>query len=306
MHKYYSSMISLIKSIVNMKKIVFCLLSAMFLTLAQAQTSRKVIKTSNLKTIYLTRGVNLLFTSPEPIQFVDLSTDKLVGDLPSVNIARVKIIQEEGSNSKSIKNKDLEQIGIISIVGQSFIAQYRVHYVAPNTPQYEAIKPMSNIQIQPEDMQPLEHIKEQYSDTELKRLCQVIHRLNINKDLRDKEKYGIEMTLRNTYIYGDYIFLDLEMENETNIKVDIDKLEFAIEDKSIYKATHHQRVILKPLFSFHKTQSFKKHYRNIFVFKKFTFPNGKRLKIRLVEDPISGRTLELKVKYSDILDADTF
>jgi len=49
-----------------------------------------------------------------------------------------------------------------------------------------------------------------------------------------------------------------------------------------------------------------KNFRNIYVFKKFTYPNSKVMKIRLLEEQLSGRTIEMVVKYSDILNADTF
>ena len=54
------------------------------------------------------------------------------------------------------------------------------------------------------------------------------------------------------------------------------------------------------------TPYFETTYRNVFAFDKFTFPNDKLFKIRLVEKEISGRTLELAVEYRDLLNADTF
>jgi len=76
--------------------------------------------------------------------------------------------------------------------------------------------------------------------------------------------------------------------------------------KKIYKATNSQSLEIKPVYKLYDKDKFKKSYRNIYVFKKFTFPNSKVLAIRLLEEPISGRTIELKIKYSDILNADTF
>nr|WP_316931357.1 DUF4138 domain-containing protein [Chryseobacterium sp. P1-3] len=40
--------------------------------------------------------------------------------------------------------------------------------------------------------------------------------------------------------------------------------------------------------------------------KKFTYPNSKVMMIRLIEEQLSGRTIEMKINYSDILKADTF
>ena len=55
---------------------------------------------SDLLEIEITEGINLHIISPEPIQYVDLSTQKLTGDLPATNIARIKITDQPETNSK--------------------------------------------------------------------------------------------------------------------------------------------------------------------------------------------------------------
>lgn len=61
-----------------------------------------------------------------------------------------------------------------------------------------------------------------------------------------------------------------------------------------------------PVLKLYDSKEFKKSFHNIYVFKKFTFPNSKILKVRMIEEQISGRMIEIKIKYSDILNADTF
>ena len=77
-------------------------------------------------------------------------------------------------------------------------------------------------------------------------------------------------------------------------------------NKKIYKATNNQSILLTPLYALNNQTKIRKNYRNIFVFEKFTFPNSKILKIRLIEEQISGRVIDMKVNYSDVLQADTF
>lgn len=78
-----------------MKSIVLTLLifTTQFLS---AQTATKEQITSNLPEIEITEGINLHIISPEPIQYVDLSTQQLTGDLPATNIARIKITDPSG------------------------------------------------------------------------------------------------------------------------------------------------------------------------------------------------------------------
>ena len=115
-----------------MRTILYSLLlsTAQFLT-AQTATKEQII--SDLPEIEITEGINLHIISPEPIQYVDLSTQKLTGDLPATNIARIKITDNPDVNQKEKIIKPVlfssgDTVGIITVVGQSFIAQYKAIY----------------------------------------------------------------------------------------------------------------------------------------------------------------------------------
>ena len=56
----------------------------------------------------------------------------------------------------------------------------------------------------------------------------------------------------------------------------------------------------------HQNRSFKRDYRNVFVFEKFTFPEDKVLVLEIDEKQVSGRVVRLEIEYSDILHADAF
>ena len=107
------------------------------------------------------------------------------------------------------------------------------------------------------------------------------------------------------YTAGDYLFLDISYRNKTRLKYDVDDFRFTVDDKKVTKASNVQSVELKPEFVLYSVPSFGKYYRNIFVFKKLTFPGNKVLLAELSEKQISGRVLTLKISYRDILCADT-
>jgi hypothetical protein len=71
------------------------------------------------------------------------------------------------------------------------------------------------------------------------------------------------------------------------------------------KATNVQSVEIEPVFTLYNNASFKSSYRNVFVFRKFTFPGNKVLNIEMTEMQISGRLINLQLDYSDLLNADT-
>ena len=265
---------------------------------SQTETTEKRVE--NLKILEISKGVSLHIVSPEPIQFVDLSTNNLTGDLPAENIARIKITDDSVSDSTKISTK-INDLGVITIVCQSFMAQYKVSYLNYKK---EAV---TNIQIQPEDMQPLEYPKMSFSNTELQKFSlDILRKKEIKNPIREVKSLKLTMQINNVYVVNDYIFLDMTFLNSSNLGYDIDALKFSVEDKKIYKATNNQSIALHPVYQLYNQKQFKKSYRNIYVFKKFTYPNSKVMKIRLIEEQLSGRAIEMKVKYSDILNADTF
>lgn len=289
-----------------MKTILYSLLlfTAQFLT-AQTATKEQII--SDLPEIEITEGINLHIISPEPIQYVDLSTLKLTGDLPATNIARIKITDSPESNeTEKIKKQTTftsgQNIGIITVVGQSFIAQYKAIY--RNS---ENLNTVTNIHIQPEHMQPIELDKMVFSNLELRKFSMdIIQKKSEKNPIREKENLQLNIQLNNVYVMSDYIFLDMTFKNNSYLSYDIEDLKFSIEDKKIYKATNNQSIEMTPIFQLNPQKNFRKNFRNIYVFKKFTFPNSKVMMIRLIEEQLSGRTIEMKVNYSDILKADTF
>ena len=289
-----------------MKTILYTLLliSAQFLT---AQTATKEQLISDLPELEINENINLHLISPEPIQYVDLSTHRLTGDLPTTNIARIKITDHLNTDEKDKVTKlaslfSGDKIGIITVVGQSFIAQYKAIYRNP-----ENLNTVTNIHIQPEDMQPIEFDKMRFSNFELRKFAMdIIQNKSEKNPIREESNLKLNIQLNNVYVLSDYIFLDMTFKNNSNLSYDIEDLKFSIEDKKIHKATNNQSIEMTPVFQLNPQKHFRKNFRNIYVFKKFTYPNSKVMMIRLIEEQLSGRTIEMKVNYSDILKADTF
>ncbi|MDR1501992.1 MAG: DUF4138 domain-containing protein, partial [Prevotella sp.] len=79
----------------------------------------------DLKIIYIKKDVTLHFRSPERINYVDISSDRIAGDIPIDNIAKIKLYNDT-------VYKESQEIGIISIVGDSYLAQYKIIYSERN------------------------------------------------------------------------------------------------------------------------------------------------------------------------------
>lgn len=249
---------------------------------------------TELPKIYIDEEISLHFLSPQPIQYVDISTDILVGDIPLENVFRVKAVRDSVSDLNGY-NKSL---GVVTIVGQKFIAQYDLWFA------HDERQLKTQVEILPIHTSPLEVGKIPMSDQELRYFSMEAFKAKKKKPVIENSQYGITGQVNQVYTVDDYIFLDISFRNLTNLKFDLDQLRFKIEDKKITKATNVQSIEIKPEYQLFSPESFEKKYRNVFAFKKVTFPNSKVLVIELTEAQISGRTLYLHLLYSDLLNAD--
>jgi len=257
------------------------------------QNIPKGVFKQDLPTVYITDDISIHFISPEPIQYVDISTHGIAGDLPVKNILRIKTIKDSITHH-------LDD-AIVTIVGEKFMAQYNIVYSPYNTlKEYK-----TNIQITPEQMVPVSNPDVTMSETEMRNYSLSALKRKRTYHSVSSKAYGIKAELNNIYTVGDYVFIDVSYSNSTNLKYDIDQIRFKIDDKKITKATNVQSVEIEPSFIFNTSESFKGKFRNIYAFKKFTFPGNKVLNVEMTEKQISGRVISLLVDYSDILNADT-
>lgn len=241
---------------------------------------------SSLPTVYLPENLTVHFISPEPIQYVDISSSRITGDLPLKNVLRLRYRDSAG----------MDDDAVITITGEKYIAQYHIICGGTNVP--------TEIEIKPADTRPLDVAGIGLSANQLKRLAMNIAAQKPGKRREIVKAFGINGTANHIYTFGDYIFLDISYENRTNLKYDIDEMRFKIDDRKVTKASNVQSVEIRPEFVLFNTPSFKKHYRNVFVFKKLTYPGNKVLKIELNEKQLSGRVITIQIPYKDILEAD--
>lgn len=242
-----------------------------------------------LPTVHVHEDVSTHFISPEPIRKVDLSTERVAGDLLLENVLRIKPLPGSGDSTS--------YLGVLTIVGQKFMIQYELIYVA-------ATKADKRIAVSSQEGISLLSPTVSLSAPEMKNFSvKVLQQKRGMHHVKAREN-RLEISVNNVFTVGDYFFIDLSARNKTNIPYSIDQLRFKIEDKKITKATNAQAVEIQPVYALYDTKEFKRRYRNVFVFEKFTFPNEKVFSIELAEKQISGRQVVLRLAYQDILNAD--
>lgn len=279
---------------------MFCLCFAVVLTAAISATAQSVpqdtgLYKDSLPVVFLPNDFSLHFVSPEPIQYVDISVAGITGDLPLKNILRIR--RKSDLNEKSGAPAD----AVVTIVGQSFLAQYRVLMTAP----LPALSLPTEVEISPAHIRPLDVPGTELPLPQLRKICLAILSERRAKNGPHSRQSGIKSRVNHLYTLGDYFFIDLSLDNATHLSYAIDQLRFKLEDEKVTKATNIQSLEVKPELVLFDEPGFKKHYRNIFVFKKFTFPGTKLLHVEISEKQLSGRDLRISITYRDVLAADT-
>lgn len=240
-----------------------------------------------LKVIYINKDVSTHIVSPEAISYVDLSVEEIAGDIAQTNTVRVKPTKAGVS-------------GVITIIGERYMTQYLLIYTSEMNKVYSRFNiPYSDVRsyLTPESSM----TRSQLYDYGYHMLISKNKYYNVST-----KKFGLRTTLNNIYTMDKYFFIDISIQNSTNIQYDIEHITWRIEDKKKNKATNFQSVEVFPLMTIQQDKSFKKNYRNVFVFEKFTFPEEKVLVVEIDEKQISGRIIRLEIEYTDILHADSF
>jgi conjugative transposon TraN protein len=258
---------------------------------AKAQSSL-----SSLDNINVNEDVSSHLTFPETILYVDISTNKIAGDIPEGvnNIIRFKPISDD-----SIGFMQGEVLAVVTVVTERYKKQFKLTYsLARNATTSTSIL-LSDMDsyINPSVSMP--------RDVMYNYAWKVFQSKRKFHDV-SQEDYKLRINLYNIYTIGEYFFIDVALQNSTNIQYDIDQIRFKIEDKKQTKATNFQQIEIEPVLTLFDKKTFKKAYRNVFVFKKFTFPDSKVFTVEIAEEQISGRTVTLKIDYQDVLNADNF
>ena len=247
-----------------------------------------------MEQLTINENVTTVITALEPVRFVDISTDAVVGDQPINNTIRLK--PKEGADVHA----DGDILAIVTIVTERYRTQYALIYT---TRLQEAV---TDKQIQPYEKIPYHNPSVSMSTEEMTKYARKIWNSPARIRNVSTRQHRMTMRLNNIYSVGEYFFLDFSIDNRTNIRFDIDEIRVKLNDKKMSKATNAQMVELTPAMMLDQSGSFKYGYRNVIVLKKMTFPNDKVLTIEISEKQISGRTICLDIDYEDVLYADSF
>lgn len=231
------------------------------------------------------------FVSPEPIDYVDISTPAVQGDMSAENLFRIRPVSDVVKDGETFT---------VTIVTQSFITVYEVtargNVNTSDAVHIVKINPNDGVLLNQSDVLSRQQCFDLSVDV-LKRRRNV-HNVSASAD-------GMKLWLNGVYVFGDYILLDVKAKINSKLQYNIDNIRFKIVDKKQLKATVSQDIEITPYYTLYPIAGsiIYKKWRNFFVFKKFTYPSAKFLNIEMSEKQYSGRKIELNIEYNQVLKA---
>ena len=240
--------------------------------------------------VWVNHFVSTHFLSPWSLEYIDLSTENIQGDMPNRYMARIRPI-----DSYVLGDVDM---GYITLFGEGYFEQYRLVYT-------------SNPDLATKRVQ-LKHTRLNGLGKSIFTLSKVQAIELAKKVWKNKRShYGVgskrsllEIQLNNLYVFGGYLFVDFQIKNMTEIPVKIQRIDYSIEDKKGARSENQQSIDIVPYLELLQDDFFTKTYRNIMVFEQFTLLDSKVFIIRVIEEGITGRTIKLIINSRDILSAD--
>ena len=185
-----------------------------------------------LEQLTVNEQVTTVITASEPIRFVDISTDKVVGDQPINNTIRLK--------PKETGHEDGEVLAIVTIVTERYRTQYALLYT---TRMQEAV---TDKEIEFRERNAYNNPAVSMSVSDMSRYARRIWNSPAKYRNVSNREHRMNMRLNNIYAVGDYFFIDFSIENKTNIRFDIDEIRLKLADKKVTKATNAQIIELTP------------------------------------------------------------
>lgn len=125
----------------------------------------------------------------------------------------------------------------------------------------------------------------------------------LNRRIKDKHS-DVTLALSGIYIRDEALYVQLSLENSSQINYDISQFRFYIKDKSQAKRTASQEQEIRPLKFTGNTEIIRGNSRQtvVVVLPKFTIPDKKYLAVQLMEKN-GGRNLLLKIKNKTLVKA---
>jgi len=230
--------------------------------------------------------------APEPIVYVDISSPDIDGDLPEKNLCRLKPVAGRVRPGQSFT---------VTLVTASLIAVCRLTV----TDSLDCEPRTYLVTLEPRHWVRMHDRR--ITEPEFRSLAlRAMASRSYVHGVRGQAP-GLRYRLNNLFVVGDYLLLDLVLENNSNLNLDIDEVRFTLSGRRPATAQVSQETPLTPLYTYQAPTDVlaQANWRNFYLFPRFHFTSDKVLRISLAEEQVSGRTLELQLDHRRLMQVRT-
>ena len=142
------------------------------------------------------------------------------------------------------------------------------------------------------------------AESELAETARKVATKNRSMPALRQRRFLTGIALTGIYIEKDLLYFQLRLENQTNIPYDIEQFRLFILDNKESKRSASQELEQSPLLIYGNAEriSAQSNQTLVVVLPKFTIPDQKHLKIKMMEES-GGRHLKIKVKNRHLMNA---
>ena len=171
--------------------------------------------------------------------------------------------------------------------------------------QYKEVPQKLNLKIQQAGISDLADFgKRIQAESELEETARKVATKNRSMPALRHRRFLTGIALTGIYIEKDLLYFQLRLENQTNIPYDIEQFRLFILDNKQSKRSASQELEQSPLLIYGNAEriSAQSNQTLVVVLPKFTIPDQKHLKIKMMEES-GGRHLKIKVKNRHLMNA---
>ena len=171
--------------------------------------------------------------------------------------------------------------------------------------QYKEVPQKLNLKIQQAGISDLADFgKRIQAESELEETARKVATKNRSMPALRQRRFLTGIALTGIYIEKDLLYFQLRLENQTNIPYDIEQFRLFILDNKQSKRSASQELEQSPLLIYGNAEriSAQSTQTLVVVLPKFTIPDQKHLKIKMMEES-GGRHLKIKVKNRHLMNA---
>ena len=186
--------------------------------------------------------------------------------------------------------------GVLTVIGEERMHQWEV-YIGPRQKAHRLIEQDANLG------QGL--LTSKLTESDFKAFAFQMVQTTPKKPIQSRKHGLLELRVNALRILDEYVFLDIELFNNSSLAFDLRSIELKRTASSVSRRTNYQEVVIAPSFILNTARPVQRQFRTVVVVPTSTLYPSRELTITLGEQA-GGRSISLALPYRTFLKADAY